>query len=124
MPYERELAAYFAAHREEFFEDLRSLIAIPSIKGEAEAEAPFGVEAAQVLGCALKIAQKYGLYTANWENYVGIIQLVPGERKLDILAHLDVVPADGNWIVTTPFDMKVLDGRIYGRGAADDGNLP
>lgn len=120
MPYERELAAYFTAHREEFLQDLRSLIEIPSIKGEAEADAPFGRKPALALDCALKIAQKYGLYTENWGNYVGIIQPVPGERKLDILAHLDVVPADGNWTVTTPFDMKVLDGRIYGRGAADD----
>ena len=115
MPYERELAAYFTAHREEFLQDLRSLIEIPSIKGEAEADAPFGRKPALALDCALKTAQKYGLYTENWGNYVGIIQPVPGERKLDILAHLDVVPADGNWTVTTPFDMKVLDGRIYGR---------
>ena len=120
MPYEKELGVYFTAHREEFLADLQSLIAIPSVKGEAEENAPFGKELVRALDCALEIAQKYGLYTENWENYVGIIQPEPGERKLDILAHLDVVPADGTWTVTDPFVMKVVNGRIYGRGAADD----
>ena len=120
MPYEKELAAYFAAHREEFLKDLQELIAIPSTKGAAEPESPFGAEPAQALACALQIAQKYGLYTENLDNYVGIVQLKPGERKLDILAHLDVVPADGNWTVTDPFNMKVWNGKVYGRGTADD----
>lgn len=120
MAHEKELAAYFAEHTNEFLADLRELIAVPSVKGEATISEPFGPEPVRVLACALRMAEKCGFYTENWGNRIGIIQLDPGERRLDILAHLDVVPADGQWTVTEPFTMKVQDGRIYGRGAADD----
>ena len=120
VSHEKELAAYFAAHTNEFLDDLRELIAIPSIKGNATESEPFGPEPARVLTCALRMAERHGFYTENWGNRVGTIQLAPGERRLDILAHLDVVPADGQWAVTEPFTMKVQDGRIYGRGTADD----
>jgi len=42
------------------------------------------------------------------------------EKGLDILAHLDVVPVTEDWTVTQPFEPKLVDGRIYGRGTADD----
>lgn len=32
--YEKELAAYFEAHKDEFLEDLAVLVAIPSVKTE------------------------------------------------------------------------------------------
>lgn len=120
MAHEERLEAYFKAHTEEFLQDLRELIAIPSVKGAAKADAPFGVEPARALACALGMAKKYGLFAENWENYIGIIQTEPGKRRLDIFAHLDVVPADGNWTVSEPFSMKMQNGRLYGRGTADD----
>ncbi len=42
------------------------------------------------------------------------------EKGLDILAHLDVVPVTEDWTVTQPFEPKIVDDRIYGRGTADD----
>lgn len=33
--------------------------------------------------------------------------------------HVDVVPANNGWSVTDPFEPKVVDGKLYGRGAAD-----
>lgn len=38
------------------------------------------------------------------------------EAQLDILAHLDVVPAGTAGTVTEPFEPVVKDGKIYGRG--------
>ncbi|MCD8021699.1 MAG: M20/M25/M40 family metallo-hydrolase [Lachnospiraceae bacterium] len=41
-------------------------------------------------------------------------------KGLDILAHLDVVPVTEDWTVTQPFEPKIVDGRIYGRGTSAD----
>ena len=61
-----------------------------------------------------------GFKTRNYENFVGAIDLNDQPTELDILAHLDVVPGGDNWTITTPFEPRVLDGRIYGRGTSDD----
>ena len=43
---------------------------------------------------------------------------VGAEKTLVIYAHLDVVPAEGNWD-TDPFQAVAKNGRIYGRGVSD-----
>lgn len=44
------------------------------------------------------------------------------EEKLWIVTHLDVVPPGDKslWTVTPPFDPKIKEGRIYGRGSEDN----
>ncbi len=121
--YEAQLKAWFEDHREEYRNDLAGLVAIPSAKGEALPGKPFGEGPAAALEHALELAKKYGFASArNHGGYVGLIDLVDGsqERELEILAHLDVVPAGEGWTVTEPFVMKLLDGKLYGRGTADD----
>lgn len=116
-----DFKTYFEAHREEFLRDLEALIAIDSTRGESEPGFPVGRGPAKALAKALEIAEGYGLYTENWENCLGIVQLNDSsERKLDIFAHFDVVPAGEGWTVTEPFVMKLVDGCVYGRGTADD----
>lgn len=113
---------YFEQHREEYLKDLAKLIAIDSRRGEARPGMPFGEGPAKALKAALDIASGYGLYVENWGNYLGIVQLNNGQRrKLDILAHLDVVPAEpSEWRQRDPFVMKIENGKVYGRGTADD----
>jgi len=43
---------------------------------------------------------------------------VGAEKTLVIYAHLDVVPAEGNW-ETDPFQVVQKNGRVYGRGVSD-----
>ena len=66
------------------------------------------------------LMKKYGLATRNYENYVVTGDFSEKEKALDILAHLDVVPVTEDWTVTKPFEPKIVDGKIYGRGTADD----
>ena len=54
--YEKELAAYFEAHKDEFLEDLAVLVAIPSVKTEPSGDCPFGRIPAKALSRSLTMA--------------------------------------------------------------------
>ncbi len=41
-----------------------------------------------------------------------------GERPLVLMAHQDVVPAEGNWL-HAPFSGDIAEGKVWGRGSAD-----
>lgn len=99
--------------------DLKKLIAIPSVMGEAEEGAPFGKAPRAALDCFLEIAANYGLKTHNENGYCGWAELGDGKGMLGILGHLDVVPAGDGWS-NEPYSMVCEDGLIKGRGVADD----
>lgn len=111
---------WFEAHWEEYLRDLAALVAVPSVKGKAAPGAPFGQEPAKALNLALAIAEGYGFRVTNDEGYVGLVDYCDSPARLDILAHLDVVPEGEGWTVTEPYQMKRQDGWLYGRGTADD----
>ena len=111
---------YMDAHVEEMVADACALIAINSEKTEAKPGMPFGEGNAQVFEEAEKILARCGFPVKNYENYVLTADMNDGPACLDILAHLDVVPAGEGWQVTEPFAPVVKDGLLYGRGSADD----
>lgn len=114
---------YFDAHVEEYLADLAALIAISSERGEEKPDRPFGDGPYQALQSALSLAEKYGFSTDCVDNCVGYAQYPQTsdhERQLDILAHLDVVPAGDGWTKTAPFVMKRDGDILYGRGTSDD----
>ena len=118
--YKEKIDSYLDSKREEMLEDLMHLVRINSQKGEAKEGMPFGEGPAKVLAEAEALMKKYGLLTKNYENYVVTGDFSEKEKELDVLAHLDVVPVTDDWTVTKPFEPKIVDGRIYGRGTADD----
>ena len=120
MQYREQIEAYLDAHKEEMLADICRLIRINSTKGEAVIDCPFGEGPAKALAEALEMAERYGFTVKNYENYVGTADLNDMEKQLDILAHLDVVPAGDGWSVTEPYMPVIKDGRVYGRGSADD----
>lgn len=40
-------------------------------------------------------------------------------KSICFSGHLDVVPPEGNWETTEPFEPVIQDGKLYGRGATD-----
>lgn len=115
---------YIGEHRQEIIDDLFGLMKIDSSytdEGRDE-EHPFGAGSAKALAAGEELLKKYGFdRVTNYGNYVVTADLGEGERELDILAHLDVVPAGEGWTVTDPFKPVLTDdGIIYGRGSADD----
>ena len=108
-------------HLPELLQDLETLVAINSERTDAQAGMPFGAGNAACSAAAMEIIGKCGLAAKNYDNYVVTADLAPDKPKgVDILAHLDVVPAGEGWTVTEPFRMKVEGGKVYGRGTADD----
>lgn len=115
------ISQWAEAHREELLEDIKALVRIPSDRGEPQPGAPFGPGPNNALNKALEIAGGYGFKTTNYDGYVGTVDFLPeNDHNLDILSHMDCVPVADGWTVTGPFDPIVKDGKIYGRGTADD----
>lgn len=107
---------------ESFLEDLKTLISIPSVYEEDNSPYPFGKNIDDALKSMLSIAEKIGFTTYyDPEGYYGYADYGTGSETIGILGHLDVVPAGDlkEWH-TNPFEVSIVDGKIYGRGVQDD----
>lgn len=100
--------------------DLKGLLQIPSIAGEAEGEYPFGREVQRALEYMLNLGKSMGFEVKNVDNYGGHIDFSGSEDGvMALVGHIDVVPEGDGW-TWEPFDGTVKDGWIYGRGVQDD----
>lgn len=118
--YREKIENYFESNKEQILNDICDMVRIKSDRGKPKENMPYGEGPAKALEAALKLAESMGFKTKNYDNYVGTIDFNDNEKALDILAHLDVVPASDEWAVTKPFEPVIKDGKIYGRGTADD----
>ncbi len=118
--YKQRIEEYFASRQAEMLEDISRLVRIRSDRQPARPGEPYGPGAAKVLAESLAMARAMGFGVKNYDNRVGTVDLNDLPPALDILAHLDVVPAGDGWTVTEPFEPRITAGRIYGRGTADD----
>lgn len=112
---------YVEEHLPEMIEDLKAMCRIDSVRTDPVEGAPFGPGPLMALNAASDLSEKYGLKITDYDNFARTADLCPeGEAALDILAHVDVVPAGDGWTETKPFEPVLKDGRVYGRGCADD----
>lgn len=107
-------------YREDILRDISELVKIPScaVQG-ATPHMPFGEDAAQALQWILQRAKGMGLNCVNVGNAAGHAEYGEGEEIAAVLSHVDVVPAGDGWD-TDPFTAIEKDGKLYGRGVADD----
>ena len=105
----KEIDLFIEENKKNILRDIGRLVAVPSIEGEPEEGAPFGIEPKKALEKGLEIASELGLNTKNCENYIGYAEL-PGENEEKYLAtvtHLDVVPVGEGW-TKSPFGLSIV----------------
>lgn len=106
-------------NKEEMFQTLGRLVRIRSVQEPAKGEFPFGEGIQEALEFILKEAEKEGFKTKNFDNYGAHIEWGSGDQILGIPCHLDVVSEGDGW-EHDPYGADVIEGRMYGRGTADN----
>lgn len=105
-------------YKEELEQALCKLISLPSVKGEATKEAPFGVATLEALQYVLGLAREMGFETEIIEGAVGYVHWQgTSDEYVGSICHLDVVPA-GTW--EKAFQPQITEDKIIGRGSIDD----
>lgn len=119
MGIKEQISEWIDAHEREYVQDVKRLVAIRSVRGEALDGKPFGEGPAAALEEAKKICASYGFAVKDYDGYVMTADMTPLMPGLDILAHLDVVNEGDGWD-TDPYTPVEKDGVLYGRGTGDD----
>ncbi|HET7815546.1 MAG TPA: dipeptidase [Candidatus Baltobacteraceae bacterium] len=117
-----KLAAYCDEHQNEYLEELKSWIAIPSVSADPAHKDDVRrccerlVDRMRTIGMEARVLETDGnpLAYGEWLN-------APGKPTVLIYGHYDVQPADPIELwESPPFEGTVRDGKIFGRGSVDD----
>lgn len=108
-------------HYEEAIDKIGELVAIESTYDEEtiDSENPFGKKVSSALRYVEEMAKKDNFEVKNFNNQVVEIIYGTGDKNVTIMAHVDVVPASGEW-TSEPYKIRRTKTRLYGRGVADD----
>lgn len=105
--------------RDDIIKTTQELISYKSVEEQPEPGAPFGRPIRDCLDRTLELCEEMGFKTVNVDGYAGHAEYGQGEEIVGILVHLDVVPEGTGWSVD-PYEGKIVDGKLYGRGSGDD----
>lgn len=100
-------------YKEDILKDLDELLKIQSVSSKSQEDA------SEALKFILKRAEEMGLTTENVDDIAGHAEYGKGDEIAAVLSHVDVVPSGDGWSVE-PFALTRKNGRLYGRGIADD----
>lgn len=108
--------------KDDIIKDITDLCQIPSVLDEATAteNQPFGQACRDALDAMLAIGKRDGYECEDVDGYAGHIDIGTQEETFGILGHLDVVPCNETGWDSDPYQPIIKDGKMYGRGVADD----
>lgn len=115
------LQEFVLNYKDDVVKSIQESVRIKSVQEEAKEGMPFGEGPAKALEHMLALGKELGFEVENFDNYAGHIDFGngPDEEMVGILGHVDVVPEGEGWD-HPPYEAKIVDGRMYGRGVLDD----
>ncbi len=111
--------AYIDSHQERFIEEFRQFVAIPSVAAQKRG----------IIECADWVEERLAQLGANVQRFatnnngspIILAEIGSGERTLMVYNHYDVQPeAPLDLWESSPFELSIRDGVMYGRGVADN----
>lgn len=118
---EQKVDAFIKENEENIINDMIRMCSIEAVRGEPLPGEPFGKNCADALRLATQIGKEHGFET---ESYIhrgySLVSYGEGEKTIGFLGHTDVISPGEGWTMCKPFEPKVIDGRLYGRGVMDD----
>lgn len=116
-----KIKRYIYSKREKIVNELKNLVAVPSVTAAAKKGAPYGEKCRMALDTVNEIYSVYGLKSEiSKDGSYLLTRFGEGEKTIGVFSHSDVVPVDDEWTVTKPFCPKEIDGALFGRGSLDN----
>lgn len=112
---------FIKKHQADMIDDIKAFVAVSSVFDAKSSKdgSPFGEKVAEALNWILNKGKSFGMEVKNFDGYAGEMTIGTGSKMIGILGHADVVAPGEGWD-THPFEIQMLNGRLYGRGTMDD----
>jgi len=106
-------------YKDDILYHIGELVKIRSVQGSPQPGCPFGREVDKALEYMLDLGKSLGFETKNVDGYAGHVEYGKGPKIAAVLVHLDIVPEGDGW-TRPPYEAVISDGKMYGRGTADN----
>ena len=109
-------------HSDEFLDDFRTLISIPSVSVEdkGNAECPYGRPCVDILNAVGDIVKRFGFEYRIDSNQYGLLSWKGrSDKTIGLFSHMDVVPAGPGWTYP-PFELTSFEDILIGRDGLSD----
>ena len=113
------LDKHILSMKEDIVHSVQEAIRIRSVEDTPKEGMPYGEGVHRALEQCMKLSESLGFRTVNVDNRLVYAEYGQGDEMIAVLGHLDTVPEGSGW-KHPPFAAEIHDGKIYGRGAADD----
>ena len=113
-----EIDRWIADREEEFVEDVRSLIRIPSVSVTGDKSFVYGKGCKDAADRMIEIAEAYGFKAQDCGGRcvkVSYGEYAEGKPDVEIWGHLDVVPEGDGWKYP-PYECTRIGDYLIGRG--------
>ena len=107
------------AEKDNIISSTQKLIQIKSLQEKALPGKPFGEGMNDALTFVLDTAKEMGFKVKMLDGYCGYAEYGEGDLYIGIFTHVDIC-AEGDMWAIPPFEGRIIDDKIYGRGAMDN----